>query len=420
MTTAHPSADAPTLPVFDGNHMRLSPTDPGFYSNPYPAYAAIHARGSAIFWEDYGHWCFAGHDLVNRSLRERRFGRQILHVSSREELGWPQPKPQLADFDRLEAVSLLELEPPAHTRLRTLVNRAFVSRQVERLKPDIGSLAHQLVDAFEADGRTELLASFGEIIPVTIITRMLGVPIEMAPQLLEWSHRMVRMYMFLRDEDIERDANEAARQFTLYLEDLIAGRRKALGDDLISHMLTARSGDDALTATELVSTTILLLNAGHEATVHQIGNAVTTILTTGADPKAMFADNRMTELAVEECMRFDPPLHMFTRFVLEDCEPHPGVVLKKGDRIGLMLGAANHDPARFPDPRSFRPDRDDGVQLAFGGGLHFCIGAPLARLELQVALPILFERLPQLALAEPPQWRDAYHFRGLERLNVSW
>nr|WP_245415223.1 cytochrome P450 [Hoeflea marina] len=400
--------------------MRLSPKDPGFYTDPYPAYAAIHARGPAIFWEEYGHWCFAGHDLVNRSLRERRFGRQILHVASRQELGWPLPKPHLADFDRLEDVSLLELEPPAHTRLRTLVNRAFVSRQVERLKPDIEALAHSLIDGFERDRHAELLASYGEIIPVTIIARMLGVPMEMTPQLLDWSHRMVRMYMFLRDEDIERDANAAARQFTLYLEDLIAGRRRALGDDLISHMLTARSGDDGLTATELVSTTILLLNAGHEATVHQIGNAVATILSTGADPKTMFADDRSTALAVEECMRFDPPLHMFTRWVLEDCEPSPGVTLRKGDRIGLMLGAANHDPARFPDPGSFRPDRDDGMQLAFGGGLHFCIGAPLARLELQVALPILFERLPALALAEPPRWRDAYHFRGLERLNASW
>jgi len=411
---------APALPVFDGLSMRLSPRDPAFYANPYPAYAEIHARGPAVFWEDYGHWCFAGYDAVNALLRDRRFGRQILHVASREELGWPEPQPHVADFDRLEANSLLELEPPAHTRLRTLVNRAFVSRQVERLRPEIEALAHGLVDGFVADGKVELISRYGETIPVTVIARMLGVPVEMSRQLLDWSHRLVRMYMFGRTTETEHDANAAAREFSAYLSGVIAEKRENISDDLISHMLTARSGEDRLSEDELISTIVLLLNAGHEATVHQIGNAVTTILSTGADAAAMFSTPETTERAVEELMRYDPPLHMFTRWALEDCEPVPGVKLKKGDKIGLMLGAAGHDPSKFPEPHLLKPDRDEGTHLAFGAGLHFCIGAPLARLELQVSLPVLFSRLPGLRLASQPTFRDAYHFRGVERLDLAW
>ncbi len=420
MTPAPALSPAPALPETDGVRIRLSPRNLAFCNNPYPAYAAMHALGPAVFWEDYGHWCFIGHSLVNATLRDRRFGRQILHLASRESLGWPQPKPHLANFDRLESASLLELEPPAHTRLRTLVNRAFVSRQVERLKPEIESLANTLIDGFQPVGETELISSYGEIIPVTVIARMLGVPVAMAPKLLDWSHRIVRMYLFDRTETEEHDANAAAAEFAAYLKDVIAERRTRPADDLISHMITARSGEDGLSEDELISTIVLLLNAGHEATVHQIGNAVAAILTTGTDPAALFATEASTALAIEELMRFDPPLHMFTRYVLEECEPVPGVRLRFGDRIGLMLGAANHDPARFTNPERFRPDRDEGAQLGFGAGLHFCIGAPLARLELQVGLPVLFSRLHGIRTATPLVRRNAYHFRGLERLDLVW
>jgi len=401
--------------------MRLDPRSPGFFANPYPAYAAIHDHGGAVFWQEYGHWCFAGYDTVNGLLRDKRFGRQILHVASRDELGWPDPAAHIAAFDAIEAHSLLELEPPAHTRLRTLVNRAFVSRQVERLRPDIARLADDLIDGFERDGRTELISSYAEIIPVTVIADMLGIPREMGPQLLDWSHRMVRMYMFGRDRVVEEEANTAALAFSDYIRSVIAERRKRPGSDLVSHMLTAREGADALIEAEVVSTSILLLNAGHEATVHQIGNAVATLLGRELDATSLFdADDKGIARAVEELMRIDPPLHMFTRYALTDCQPVPGVEVKKGDTIGLMLAAAGRDPQRFPDPASFVAARDDGTHLAFGAGIHFCIGAPLARLELQIALPALFRRLPGLRLAAPPQWRDAFHFRGVERLDLEW
>lgn len=406
--------------MMDGRRVRLDPRDPAFFGNPYPAYAALQAHAPAFFWEDYGHWCFAGFDTVNALLRDRRFGRQILHRMSRAELGWPEPADHLAAFDAVEAHSLLELEPPAHTRLRTLVNRAFVSRNVERLKPEISALCHRLIDGFEAGGAVELINAYAEIVPVTMIARMLGVPESHTGDILAWSHAMVRMYMFGRERAAENAANAAARDFAAFLSDLIAERRLAPADDLITHMLTAEKNGEKLDEDEVISTAILLLNAGHEATVHQIGNAVKTILQSGHDPQALLSNEASAAATVEELLRFDAPLHMFTRYALEDVTLDGEIAIAKGETIGLMLGAANRDPKRFQSADQFRPERTDGANVSFGAGIHFCIGAPLARLELQIALAVLFGRLPSLRLAAEPRYRDAYHFHGLERLDLAW
>jgi unspecific monooxygenase len=306
-----------------------------------------------------------------------------------------------------------------HTRLRTLVNRAFVSRQVERLRPEVTALANELIDGFKEAREVELLARFGAIIPVTIIARMLGVPEEDGPQLLDWSHRMVRMYLFDRSDEDEIAANAASGAFAEYLRGRIAEKRARPGDDLLTHMIGAEANGEKLSEAELISTTILLLNAGHEATVHQIGNAVKTILQTGDDPAELFADEKTTALTIEECLRYAPPLHLFMRYALSDIEIE-GVALKKGEQIGLLLAAANRDPKKFTEPDRFEPKRNEGAPLSFGAGLHFCIGAPLARLELQTALPVLFERLPGLSLKEQPRARDSFHFHGLERLDLCW
>jgi unspecific monooxygenase len=196
-------------------------------------------------------------------------------------------------------------------------------------------------------------------------------------------------------------------------------RRDDLRDDLISQLLIAESEEGRLSEDELVATCILLLNAGHEATVHAIGNAVKGILERRLDPRTIFADARTTAATVEELLRLDAPLHLFTRYALEGIEVS-GVRLKKGEKIGLLLGAANRDPERFPDPDSFDLRRDPNPHVAFGAGIHFCVGAPLARLEMATALPILFERLPGLRLTEHAQVRDAFHFHGLKALNVAW
>jgi cytochrome P450 len=224
------------------------------------------------------------------------------------------------------------------------------------------------------------------------------------------------MYQFGRTPELERAANDASGAFDAALRALITERRRRPADDLISHLIAAESAEGKLSEDEMVSTLILLLNAGHEATVHVIGNGVLALLAHAADLSA-FVDEARAPAAVEEVLRFDTPLHMFTRYALEDVELHGGTI-RKGEEIGLLLGAANRDPAVYADPAALRLDRREAMHMSFGGGIHFCIGAPLARLEIAIALKALVERLPRLALAEPPRFKDVYHFRGLERLLV--
>jgi cytochrome P450 len=222
-----------------GRRATARPRDAAFYQNPYAFYSALHLGTPTFLWEDYGHWCFTGFKEVNALLRDKRFGREILHVMTRDELGWPPPKAHTAAFDLTEKYSLLALEPPAHTRLRTLVNRAFVSRNVEQLRPRIERLANEIIDGFAADGGTELIKSFAAPIPAIIIAEMIGLPGEMAPQLLNWSNRMVQMYMYSVTRETELDANQASADFMAYLRDVIAERRKAPKEDLLTHMLVA-------------------------------------------------------------------------------------------------------------------------------------------------------------------------------------
>ena len=401
----------------DTLRVSINPREPDFVQDPYAAYAFLHETAPAFFWKEYGFWCFAGYDDVNRLLRDRRLGR---------ENRWGPPgirddtRAHLEAFDTVEVSSLLELEPPVHTRLRALVNRAFVSRQVERLRPRITQLAHQLVDKMEAQGSADLLPALATPVPITVIAEMLGVPVEMGPQLLDWSHRMVEMYMHRATRETEESANRAALEFGDFIRRHAEERRRNPGDDLLSLLIAAREEGEKLSENELVSSTILLLNAGHEATVHQTGNAVRSILLQGGDPRRFFGSPEATAATVEECLRFDAPLHMFTRFAYRELELADGVTVKPGDQIGLLLGAANRDPAAFANPADFAPGRGDQKNVTFGAGIHFCIGAPLARIELQESLRVLFERLPDIRLGGAPRYRDSFHFHGLERLECRW
>lgn len=409
----------PILDVPPASRASADPRDPRFFQNPYAFYDQLHATNPVFFWENYGHWCFAGFKDVSALLRDKRFGRDILHVSTREEIGMPPPKDHTQAFDLTEQYSLLNLEQPAHTRLRTLVNRAFVSRHVEQLRPRIVRLANEVIDGFEDQVSVDLIKAFAAPIPAIVIAEMIGLPAEMAPELLKWSNRMVAMYMFGVTRETELDANAASQEFMDYLRTVIGDRRKTPREDLLTHMLTAEQNGEKLSDEEVMSTTILLLNAGHEATVHTTGNGVKSILESGIDPVTLFSSDEQAAATAEECLRFDAPLHMFTRYALSDLE-YNGLQLRKGDVIGLMLGAANRDPARFANANSFDPFRTDGANVSFGAGIHFCIGAPLARIELQVAFSELFRRLPKLRLAEEPRYNDVYHFHGLEKLMVSW
>jgi cytochrome P450 len=396
------------------------PDDPAFFTNPYSHYRTMRDLGPAFVWLEYGMVAFARYQAVNALLRDRRLGREATHVMSREDAGLEPVPEHLAPFYKFENHSLLEREPPAHTRLRVLVNRAFVSRHIERLRPRIAELAHKLIDGFEADGAADLLPGFAEKIPVAVIAELLGVPVEMSSQLLDWSHRMVAMYQFNRTREIEDSAVRATLEFTEYISAHAKARRNSPGDALIDHLLAARDKGDRLSEDELVSTCVLLLNAGHEATVHAIGNAVRALLTEAAPPFAqLFTDQDAAGGAVDELLRFDPPLHLFTRYVLEDMD-YDGIPLARGQKIALLLGAANRDRDRFANPDHLDFTRGGAGHLAFGAGIHFCVGAPLARLEMAVSMQILSSRLPGLRLSEEPAYANRYHFHGLAALNVQW
>ena len=402
--------------LLHNNHLTLDPRNESFVQNPYPYYAELRARSPVFRWTNLDLWCFARHEDVSTLLRDRRFGRQILHLATREELGWPEPPGHLAPFYEFEKHSLLELEPPVHTRLRGFINPSFLPRQIERLRPEIEKLAHELIDQFASAGSTNLIQSFAEPIPVMVIASFLGVPTDLAPQILAWSHDMVAMYQARRDRAVEDRAVAATVAFSEYMRTHLAERRRHPEDDFLSQLLTARDADGtALTDDELVTTAILLLNAGHEATVHALGNGVQAVLR-----HARAADFLANPGAcAEEMLRFDAPLHMFRRYALEDLE-YNGLMFKKGDQIGLLLGSANRDDAKFPHPDIFLPARAPNPHVSFGAGIHFCIGAPLARLEMQTALRILFERLPNLQLSGNALYRDTWHFHALESLEVSW
>ena len=376
-----------------------SPTDPAFVQNPYGFYD--RARGDDLFyWADYALPCAVSHRAVSAILRDRRLGRQA---------PTPQPvAPHLAPFYAIEAHSMLELEPPVHTRLRGLVLRAFTSRRVAALGPEITALCHQLIDAFPR-GAFDLLDAYATKVPVIIIARLLGVPEDRADDLLAWSNAMVAMYQARRTRTIEDAAMAATTAFAAFLTGYIAEKRHAPADDLISELIAAEEAGQKLSTDELISTCILLLNAGHEATVHTLGNGIKTLLETGL--------RAITDVSVEEVLRHDPPLHMFTRWVNEDVTLF-GHDFHRGDQIACLLGAANRDPVAYPDPTRFDPARRGPANTSFGGGIHFCVGAPLARLELLIGLQVLFDRCPSLQLAAPPHYGDVYHFHGLEQLMV--
>ena len=383
-----------------------SPTDPDFIQNPYAFYDRARAGGDIFWWEDYDLPMAVSFRAVNALLRDRRFGREPV-----EPLEFPD---HLAPFYAVEAHSMLELEAPRHTRLRKLVLRAFTSRRIAGLGPEIDALAHQLIDAFPS-GEFDLLPAFATRIPIVVICRLLGVPEDMESDLLKWSNAMVSMYQARRTRAVEDEAIAATEAFVAFMRHYVDQRRNDPRDDLITELIAAEAEGEKLSSDELISTCILLLNAGHEATVHAMAIAVKTLL--GQQTPASALAPQARDATIEETLRFDPPLHMFTRYVYEDTVLY-GENFKRGDKIGLLLGGANRDPDIWDDPNIFDPTRPVKPNTSFGAGAHFCIGAPLARLELARALPILFDRCPNLHLTAPPQFGNVYHFHGLEKLMV--
>lgn len=384
-----------------------SPHDPAFVANPYAFYARARALGPIVWWDDYAMPALTTHAGVLSALRDRRLGRVPPD-------GLPPFPPGTETFARLERLSLLSLDGDTHTRLRGHVLRAFTGRQVVGLTPDITALCHGLIDRFP-DAPFDLVAAYCEQVPIVVIARLLGVPENAGPDLRRWSQAMVAMYRPGIGPAEHTTADRAARDFADWLGTVMDERRKRPGRDLLSALLAAQDAR-AITRDEALATCVLLLNAGHEATVHALGNAVVRLLREG-DAPAHCTQARIAA-TVDECLRIDPPLHLFTRYALEPATI-AGHALAPGDRIACLLGAANRDPVAYDAPHAFRPDRGGAMSASFGAGVHFCLGAQLARLEMQVALTTLFARCPGLRLAEPPAIAPIYHFHGPARIMVS-
>jgi unspecific monooxygenase len=385
-----------------------SPTDPTFVQNPYAFYEEARAEGSMFYWQDYDMPAVVSHARVSHLLRDRSFGREVPPEMA------PDHPAHLKAFYDIEAHSMLELEAPRHTRLRKLVLRAFTTRRIEALRTEITETCHALIDRFP-DGEFDLLPTYAAPLPVAIICRLLGVPEDMGPQLLRWSNDMVAMYQARRTREIEDAAAKASTEFADYIRSYVDQRRSSPTEDLISELIAAEEEGEKLSTDELITTCILLLNAGHEATVHTLGNGIKALLEHGFGAEVLTPEK--VGGTVEEIIRYDPPLHMFTRYAYEDVEIG-GHQFKRGDQVALLLAAANRDPGPWEDPQVFNPSRPVATNTSFGAGVHFCVGAPLARLELSIALPILFDRCPNLALVGTPQYGNLYHFHGLEALKV--
>src|SRR4051812_21903984 len=360
-----------------------------------------------------GLWLAFTHAEAHAVLRDRRLGRIWRDKEPAERFG---------GFNLIHRNAILEMEPPEHTRLRRLISSAFARGHVERLRPWVQDLANSLVDGLvERSAGAEpvdVLSGMAEQLPVDVIAELLGVPQADRPLLRPWSNAIVKMYEYGRTTEIEDAAERAADGFGASLRELAADRRRHVGDDLVSHLVTVRDGDgDRLTEDELVTTCILLLNAGHEATVNVSGNGLLALLEHPDQLARLRADPGLLPTAIEELMRFDSPLQLFERTATADVEVG-GVTVREGQKIAALLGSANRDPAVFADPDTLDVGRADNPHISFGAGVHFCIGAPLARVELQASFGALLSRTSRLELGAPARRRPEFVIRGLQELPV--
>jgi cytochrome P450 len=404
----------------------FTPSDPVFVADPYPAYEALRAAGRVLYDEATDHWLVAHHADVSALLRDRRFGRTYLHVATHAEMGRPEEPAEQGPFWYLIRNGMLDREPPDHTRLRRLVAKAFTPRMVERLRDRIQAVTDRLVDAIAEAGGGDLVADLAEPLSVAVISDLLGVPEADRPLLRPWSARICGMYEVNPTQEAARAASRAATEFSAYLRTLSRERRARPADDLITALTQVVDGGDQLTEDELIGTVVLLLNAGHEATVNvtgigwwQLFRHPDQLARLHAEADAAHPDrSHLLARAVDELLRYDTPLQMFERWVLEDVEIG-GVRVPQGSELGLLFGSANRDPAVFTDPDRLDLGREPNPHLTFGAGVHYCLGAPLGRLELELALGTLLRRLPRMAPAREPAWKPTYILRGLEALPVT-
>ncbi len=405
--------------------MRLPVSDPAFVRDPYPLLGEVRSETPVFYDPELDRVVLTRYADIAGALRDKRLGRSALHRYSRDELGWPPPDPAQASFDAFNSNHLLDSEPPKHTRLRSLVGLAFTPRRVEALQARIEAiLAGQLRGL--AAGRFDLVADYAEPLPVTVIAELLGVPQEERARLRPWSAAIVRLYEPAPTREDQAGAERAVQEFSALLRELARQRRAVPRDDLITALVEAEAAGDRLSEQELIDTCILLLNAGHEASVNGLAGGVLALLRQREHWQALVnAASHGGSLptfrrAAEELLRFDTPLPMFERIVLEPLELC-GAALHPGDRVALLYASGNRDARKFTQPDDLNLSRDPNPHLTFGLGIHYCLGAPLARLELALSLRALCRAMPDLRLADPEEPGDyagGFVIRGLARLNV--
>ncbi|GAA2462226.1 cytochrome P450 [Streptomyces lavendulocolor] len=397
--------------------MDFDPWSPAFVADPYPAYAELRARGRVHWFEPTRQFLVPRHADVSALLRDRRLGRTYRHRFTDEDFGRTPPPAAHEPFHTLNDHGMLDLEPPDHTRIRRLVSKAFTPRTVERLRPYVHRLADDLVGSLVAEGGGDLLGAVAEPLPVAVIAEMLGIPESDRAPLRPWSADICGMYELNPDEETAARAVRASVEFSAYLRELIAQRRASPGDDLISALIAAHDEGDRLSGQEMVSTCVLLLNAGHEATVNATVGGWWTLFRHPEQLAALRADPGLVPTAVEELLRHDTPLQLFERWVLDDIEID-GTVLPRGSEVALLFGSANRDADVFDRPDVLDLSRADNPHISFGAGIHYCIGAPLARMELAASMTALLRRAPALRPVREPERRPGFVMRGLEGLLV--
>ncbi len=397
-------------------------SDPAFLQDPYPVLNTVREE-TPVFRQAGSdgseRWFLTRYEDVFRALRDRRLGRVPEPIMTAAEVGLPPRREDWAPYYGIEQWSLLMLEPPEHRRLRQLIFREFTPTRIEGLRPVIAGHAERLLEEAGPGGTFDLLADFAQPFSVHVIAELLGAPIEEWPRYLDWSHHIVKMYELDTTEDQAASAVRASAEFDAWCRDLIDERRRHPAEDLISGLCTVETTDGQLSDDEIVSTIVLLLNAGHEATVNSLGNGMTSLLNTDGAWDAVQGGRVAPRTAIEEMIRFDPPLQLFERWVLADDVSYGGVAFSKGDKIAVLFGSANRDPRHFAESDVFDVARGDASHITFGGGIHTCIGAPLARLELSVALEELARVVPDLHLVEPPVRKPAFVIHGYEAVEVS-
>ena len=397
----------------------FDPTDRGFIDDPYPALAALREAGAVHHDERLRRYLVTRHTDVRACLRDRRLGCNFSHVGSEEEFNAKPLDARWQPFWDVERWSLLFVEPPDHTRIRKLVASAFTPRAVEAMREPARQLAHELLDGCLERGRFDLLYDFAQPYSITLVCRLLGVPTDRQRDLLDWSHRHVKMYEFDTTEEQALSATRAAADFRAYVLDLIEERRRSPRDDMVSALVAARVDDDGLSDDEIVSTVVVLLNAGHEATVNTLGNGMRALLRHPDEWRRLVDGEVAPAAAVEELIRFDPPLQLFERWVLEHGVEIAGVPVPRGEVISMLFGSANRDPRVFSDADVLDVGRRNAAEhIGFGGGIHACIGAPLARIELEAGVRALVERGPGLRLAAEPVRVPAFVIRGFQAVEV--